>query len=142
MPVFNRLNDFGSQTDDRFVVISCRQYLLRLYICRGQGQSTLDQRREVVIHDFGHALQSGNLVGEEAVRVTALDWHNAVRGGQNGARELLEQPALVIPCFADVAFQMGIFLERGITVRRQHLRMGINVDACSFRLAQQFFQRI
>ncbi len=39
-----------------------------------------------------------------------------------------------------MAVKMRVFLQFRVTVGRQHLSVGIDVDALAFRLLEQFFQ--
>ncbi len=85
----------------------------------------------------GHAHGSG---GENIVLVTVPGLLDAVGGHQDRSRKFGEFPDLVLPGRAVMPVEMGVFLEGGVPVGRQHLPVGVDVDSLAFGLLEKLFQ--
>jgi hypothetical protein len=55
--------------------------------------------------------------------------HDAVGGHQDGPRKLGKVPALAIPGTTIVADQVGVLVQLGVAMARQHLTMCVHIDA-------------
>ena len=89
----------------------------------------------VDVHDAGVGHHRG---GEHPVGVTLPQGHDAVGGEQDGRGDILKLGLLVLPCGAEVALQVGVFLlQLRVAVGGQHLRVGVDVDALALRLLEQ-----
>ena len=78
-----------------------------------------------------------HLCGEYAVGIACLRRHQAVGGKQHRRRQLCKFLLLILPCCAEVALEMRILFQFGITMCGQHFAMGINIDAPALGLLQQ-----
>ncbi len=66
--------------------------------------------------------------------------HDAVRGEQDCRRDSFELLLLVLPGGSEVALQVGVLLELGVGVGREHLAVGVDVDALSGGLLEEGLQ--
>ncbi len=82
---------------------------------------------------------AGHVGREEPVQISVVLFHGdeAVGGEQDGAVEGFELLVLVPPGTAVIALEMIILLEGRIIVGRQHLAVGVDVDARPLRLLEQ-----
>ena len=78
--------------------------------------------------------------GIQAVLITVFRRNDTVGGHQDGPVEAFKFFLLLPPCISIVAYKVGIFLKGRIIVGRQHLRMGIDINPCPFRLLKQHLQ--
>ena len=77
---------------------------------------------------------------EQAVFVAVFRRHDTVRRHEDRAVELLELILLLPPGVAVVACEVLVLLELRIVVRRQHLAVGVDIDARALRLLQQHLE--
>ena len=92
---------------------------------------------EVIPFQVSHARPADDGAGEDAVAVVAhVGIYDAVGGHHHGAGEVGELLLLVLPGGAVVAHQMRVLLEEGIGQRRQHLAVGVDIDAGTHGLLQ------
>ena len=85
-----------------------------------------------------HHLGEGDLLGrEDAIRIGALRWHEAVSRKEEGARNAIKLLSLVLPGSAKVALEMCVLLETRIGIGRQHLAVRVYADACTLGLLEQ-----
>ena len=78
--------------------------------------------------------------GVEATGVGVGRLLDAVGVEDDGAGEFGEFLVLVLPGTAEVAHQVGVLLQAGIAVGREHLAVGVDVDPLAFGLLEEFFQ--
>ena len=90
--------------------------------------------------DVGQAVVAHHGGGVHPVGVAGTGRHQAVGGEQHRRGDIRELLLLVLPRGAEVARQMGVFLQARIAVGGQHLAVGVDVDACSGGLLQQLVQ--
>ena len=97
-----------------------------------------DRRKIPVLPDVGDAGIGDDRGGEYPVGIAGPEGHDAVGGEEHRCRDVLKLPLLVLPCGAKVAFQMrkALFQLR-VAVGRQHLRVGVDIDALALGLLQQ-----
>ena len=99
-----------------------------------------DRRKIPVLPDVGDAGIGDDRGGEYPVGIAGPEGHDAVGGEEHRCRDVLKLPLLVLPCGAKVAFQMrkALFQLR-VAVGRQHLGVGVDIDALALGLFQQAF---
>ncbi|MNE29857.1 hypothetical protein D3C80_1233520 [compost metagenome] len=96
-----------------------------------------DNGREIFPFQVGHPGPADDGAGEDAIAVVAdVRVDDAVGGHHHGAGEVRELLLLVLPGGAVVAHQMRVLLEEGVGQGRQHLAVGIDVDAGACGLLQ------
>ena len=97
-----------------------------------------DRRKIPVLPDVGDAGIGDDRGGEYPVGIAGPQRHDAVGGEEHRCRDVLKLPLLVLPCGAKVAFQMrkALFQLR-VAVGRQHLGVGVDIDALALGLLQQ-----
>ncbi len=85
--------------------------------------------------------KTDNPSGKEAVKVGVIFFqrNNAVRSHQDRAVKGFKFLILVPPGAAVIANQVIIFFQFRIVVTRQHLAMGVDINARSFGLFQELF---
>ena len=99
-----------------------------------------DRRKIPVLADVDDAGIGHHRGGEHPVGVAGPQRHDAVGGKEDGGGDVLKLPLLVLPCGAEVAFQVGKALfQLRVAVGGQHLRVGVDVDALALGLFQQAF---
>ncbi len=103
-------------------------------------QCRLDDRREVAIGDMHDTRPGHQAAGEQSVLVGLARLLDAVGGHQDRTGELVELGRLLHPGTAVVAYQMRVLLQFGIAVGRQHLTMGIDVDALALGLLEKLLE--
>jgi hypothetical protein len=84
----------------------------------------------------------GAAPGEQAVLVGFGRFLDAVGVEDDGAGELGQFLGLVLPGAAEVADQVGVLLQAGVAVGRQHFAVGIDVDALAFGLLEQLLEHL
>ena len=84
---------------------------------------------------------AGGIEGEDSTLIRGISqWrHDAVGGKDDRSMERLKLLLLSPPRITIVAHQVLVCLQLRIIMSRQHLAVGINVDAHAFRLAQEIF---
>ena len=84
---------------------------------------------------------AGGIEGEDSALIRGISqWrHDAVGGKDDRSMERLKLLLLSPPRITIVAHQVLVCLQLRIIMSRQHLAVGINVDAHAFRLAQEVF---
>ena len=87
-----------------------------------------------------HTRIADNTCGKYPVPVAVLRRHNAVGGKKHRGRKSGKLFLLVLPCSAEVSFQMRIFSKLRISMGRKHLSMCIDVDAFTLCLLKKQFQ--
>ena len=105
-------------------------------------QRLVDDRREILLPSVPSAIWTSpgildDCSGENAVSIVGFRRHQAVGGEQEGRRDILEFLLLVLPGCAEIALELRILLQFGITVGRQHFAVGVDVDALAFGLFEQ-----
>ena len=104
-------------------------------------QGLFDDRSKVLLPaDMGHfriGYQGGRVY---TIRVAGLWRHQAVGGEENRRGQICKFFLLILPCGAEITLQVSVFLKLGITVCRQHLPMGVDVDAFALGLLQEQLQ--
>ena len=90
--------------------------------------------------DVGQTVVAHHGGGVYPVGVAWPGRHQAVGGEQHRRGDSVELRLLALPRRAEVARQMGIRFQPGITVGGQHLAMGVNVDAFTVCLLQKLVQ--
>ena len=97
-----------------------------------------DRRKIPVLPDVGDAGIGDDRGGEYPVGIAGPEGHDAVGGEEHRCRDVLKLPLLILPCGAEVAFQVRepLFQLR-VAVGRQHLGVGVDVDALALGLLQQ-----
>jgi len=139
--VLHGLDHRGRHREDRVATEAHHHAAtVNLFDEAGQLKRAVDHDLEIaVLHVHGtrvcHPPRREDVLGIALTRV--LD---AVGGHEDGAGELIEFPALVLPCGAVVSVEVLILLELRITVRRQHLAVGVDVDAETFGLLKQLLE--
>ena len=114
--------------------------MLRLGVA-AQLERALDDGREVLVSaDVGAVRERHHLGREHAVGVAVLRRHEAVRGVEQRAGDVVELLLLVLPGGAEVALEVSELLQLGVRVRREHLAVGVDVDALALRLLEQQLQ--
>ena len=111
----------------------------------GQGralQGLVDDRAEIPAVDVLDAGPGHQAPGVETVDVGFGRFLDAVGVEDDGTGELGEFLGLVLPGAAVVAHQVAVFLQAGIAVGRQHLAMGVDVDALAFGLLEDLFHHL
>ena len=116
-----------------------------IVVVAAQLQRLPDERREVLAAvfiggDVGQAVVTHHGGGVDAVGVAGARRHQAVGGEQHGGGDGIELRLLALPRCAEVARQVGVGFQLGITVGGQHLTMGVNVDAFTPCLLQKLVQ--
>ena len=89
---------------------------------------------------MGNAGPGNGAGGEDVLTVAWLLRCETVGGEEDRGGNAVELLPLILPGGAEVAFEMALFFQMGITVGRQHLAVGVDVDAFVFGLDQQLFQ--
>ncbi len=122
-------DDLVGQPQDHTVVEADGRFLHR-----GIGQrlallGALDHLREVIVGDSGAAGDRRCACGEDSVLVAVGRDQNAVGCGHDGAGEGAELAFLLLPGAAVVAGQVWILAQFGVHVGREHLAVGVDVDA-------------
>ena len=121
---------------DAFAAVDAGETSVR--IKAAQLQRLFDDRGEVLfLPNMSHAGEGDDLGGEHPVSVAGLGRHQAVGGEQNGRGQICKFLLLILPGGAEIALEMGIFLKSRIGMGRQHLAMGIDVDAFALGLLQK-----
>jgi len=92
------------------------------------------------VGDVGHVGPADQARREEAVLVAVLRRDEAVGRQQDRAAKRLKLLTLMPPRAAIVAHEVIVLLEGGIGVSRQHLAMGVDVDARALGLLEQLVQ--
>ena len=106
-----------------------------------QLEGLLDDRREILVGADVRAIRERHHLGREhAIGIAVLRRHEAVRGVQQRAGDVVELLLLVLPGGAEVALEVRELLQLGIGVRRQHLAVGVDVDALALGLLEQQLQ--
>ena len=110
-----------------------------------QRQRLLNEGGEIlavllVAGDVPQALVAHHGGGVDAVGVAGAGRHEAVGGEEHRRGNIFKFFLLALPRGAEVARQMGIFFKRRITMGREHLAVGMDVDALAGRLLQQLVQ--
>ncbi len=106
-----------------------------------QFQCLFDDRCEVLIlPDVGHFGIGDHGGGKYPVSIACAGRHQAVGGEQDWRGKVRKFFLLVLPCRAEVAFEMRIFFQFRIPVGRQHFTVGVDVDAFAVGLLQQQLQ--
>ena len=101
-------------------------------------QSFSDHRGKVLFPvDMGYLRIFYDGSGEYPVRVAFFYRHQTVGGEKDRSGDIGQLFLLVLPCGAEIAFQMRVFFQFRISVGRKHLSMRIDVDAGSFCLFQK-----
>ena len=97
-----------------------------------------DRRKIPVLSDVGDAGIGDDRGGEYPVGIAGPEGHDAVGGKEHRRRDVLKLPLLVLPCGAKIAFQVGKALfQFRVAVGRQHLGVGVDIDALALGLLQQ-----
>jgi len=110
-------------------------------VIAAQLQSLFDDGGEVlVLADVNNIGEGHHVGGEYSVLIGGSGGHEAVGGVENWGGNAVKFLLLVLPGGAEVALQLGIFLQLGIGVGRQHFAVGVDVDALSGGLLQQQLQ--
>eukprot|EP00123_Amoebidium_parasiticum_P015377 comp22937_c0_seq1/m.36347 comp22937_c0_seq1/g.36347 ORF comp22937_c0_seq1/g.36347 comp22937_c0_seq1/m.36347 type:complete len:313 (+) comp22937_c0_seq1:1000-1938(+) len=86
-------------------------------------------RIEVLVAEMLDAGKPSGAGSVDAVLVSLAGLDEAVSGHDDGPRELAELELLHLPWPAKVAGQVGVLLEARVCVGRQHLAVGVDVDA-------------
>ncbi len=145
MPDLARLDsgdDLVSHTEHGVVAEAGQDLLARIFREGGALLGLLDDLTEV---PAAHMLDAGPLhqtPGVEAVGVAVGRALDAVGVEDDGAGEVGEFLGLVLPGAAEVAHQVGVLLQAGVAVGREHLTVGVDVDAGAFGLLEQLLQHL
>ena len=75
--------------------------------------------------------------GKDPVCIAVLRRHQAVGSKQDWCRQIGKFFLLVLPCCAEISLEVRIALQFRVRMCRQHLTMGIDVDALACCLLQQ-----
>ena len=138
---FDRADDFVSHAENRVVAEAHENgFLGSIRGEAGGGQRGVDHRFEVAVSDVRHSRKCDESGREYAGLVAGLRSLNAVCGHKDGAREGVEFLCLILPCAAVIANEMAVLFQLRIAVGGQHLPVGVNIDAQSLRLFEQFFE--
>ena len=78
--------------------------------------------------------------GVDTVSVALTRRHDAVGGEKNGCGEIGKLLLLILPRRAEVAGEMGVFVQTRIAVSGQHFAVRIDVDALSGGLLEELMQ--
>ena len=106
------------------------------------SERLLDQGGEIPALEVLDARPAHGAARKDIVLICLLHAHQAVSGEQDRAGELREFLHLVLPCSPEVAVEMGVLLQFGITVGGEHLAVGIDVDAFALALLEHLFEVI
>ena len=110
-----------------------------------EGERLLDDRGEVLAAlrirlDMTQPPVANDRGGVDAVSVALTRRHDAVGGEKNGCGEIGKLLLLILPRRAEVAGEMGVFVQTRIAVRGQHLAVRIDVDGLSSGLLEELMQ--
>eukprot|EP00053_Salpingoeca_punica_P005903 m.57274 g.57274 ORF g.57274 m.57274 type:complete len:624 (-) comp13447_c0_seq2:122-1993(-) len=92
------------------------------------------------LRDVGDARPADGVEGVDVVLVALARLDDAVGGHDDGAGELGKLKLLQLPGAAVVADEVLELLERRVAVGRQHLAVGVDVDAGALGLLQELVQ--
>ena len=158
LPRLDGRHDVPGMVQHKMVAEACRD--LRAAVDAGpclvfrvaaQFQGLFDDRREILVRaglaaaqglrplfaDMDGAREGHDARREDAVAVRRQRRHEAVRREQHRRRDAGELLALVLPGRAEVALQVRVLVQFRIGVGRQHLAVGVDVDALARRLFQE-----
>ncbi len=99
-----------------------------------------DGGKVLFLPDVNHVGVCHHRGGKDAVAVAVAHRHNAVGGKQHGTRDVNKLLLLVLPCRAEVALELRVFLELGVRMGGQHLAVGVDIYALALGLLQQQVQ--
>ena len=142
----DRIDHLVGNTQDRVMAETGQQRLaVDLLLPAAQLDRMGDHGGEVLLAaciraDVRDARPADFRRGIKVADVGGLGRHDAVRCVEHNAGQAVELLLLVLPSGAEIAFQLRVFLEFGISVRGQHLAMRIHVDSFSFGLLQQHLE--
>ncbi|OPZ64100.1 MAG: hypothetical protein BWY85_01346 [Firmicutes bacterium ADurb.Bin506] len=105
-----------------------------------RSQSGVYDRGEVAVGDVRHTGPRHQTRCEDPPDVVVFRLLDAVRRHHDGPGELLELRALVLPRAAVVAHEVRIFPQLRIAVGRQHLAVGVYIDALALGLLENGLQ--
>ena len=110
-----------------------------------EGKRLLDDGGEVlaalrVLLNMSQPPVADDRGGIDAVSVALTRRHDAVGGEKDGCGEIGKLLLLILPRRAEVASEMGVFVQTRIAVRGQHLAVCIDVDALSGGLLEELMQ--
>ena len=131
---FNALDYLVSNAEDGVVAKAGENLFARSVFETVAFLSFGDHFREVPAFNMFDSRPLDQAPGEESVGITLCRLLNAVGVEDDRTREFGELFVLVLPRAAKVGDQMRVFLQTWITVRRQHLAMGIDIDSSAFGL--------
>ena len=99
-----------------------------------------DWGKVLVLADMYDFRIGDHLGGEDPVFIAVLGRHQAVGGEEDRRGEICKFLLLILPRRAEVALEVRIFLQLRVTVGRQHLAVGVDVDALVLSLLQEPLQ--
>ncbi len=116
--------------------------LTRIVREAGQFEGFVDDCRKIPSVNVLDIRPGHQTPGVEAVFIAVGRLLDAVCVEDDRAGEVDEFLGLILPCAAEVADQVGVFLQTGIAVGRQHFAVGVDVDPFPFGLLEQLFQHL
>ena len=135
------VNDFVGMREHRAVRKAGRKHMTAVdaahavvVLVSAEGERLLNQRTEILNAVFVRRNVDQTLVTDHRGRVDAIPiaWplrHQAVCRKQHRRRNVLKFLLLALPCRSEVPGKVGVLFQFRITVRGQHLAMGVDVDA-------------
>ena len=104
------------------------------------GQCCFDHRCEVAIVNVDNAGPANGPTREQPVYIAVSRPHETIGGHQDSSREGVEFSLLHLPRAAVVTHQVLVLLKAGVSIRWEHLAMGVDVDPLPHSLLKQLFE--
>ncbi len=146
--VFNSVYNLVRHAKHCIVPEACCHFFASVNACKASVlsiaaklQSLLYNRGKVLVISYMHQFRIRHKrCCEHSVRIACFWRHQAVCSKQHRRRNVFKFFLLILPCSTEIPFEMRIFFQLRISVRRQHFTMSVNIDALTLGLLKQQFQ--
>ncbi len=131
------LYKFGIIAASRFRAIAAAIHSRKVHISRitAKFKSFFDDRCEVFLFTNVYEFRvRHHFCGKYTVGIACFRRHQTVGGKEDRRGNIRKFLLLILPCCAEIAFEMCIFFQFRISVCRKHFSMCIDIDAFAFRL--------